>query len=503
MRQPKSIQIAYYAHLRRIVKGAKSLIDSKLIPVLPMLMERNNPAAYRADFFSRPDFWKASFLEDALPPGKRVNHIIEAVKKQASKMTAQKPLERITNQIGNLVAQHNERQLGLLGVDPPLKGTPKAVAAFTAENVSLIRTIPADYFADVEKVVHQAMAQGLRHEAVISTLQQRYGVTESRAKLIARDQVLKFNGSMNKLRQTNAGVTKYVWRTVEDERTREVHAEFDGTTYDWSDPPGDGSAEEGTHPGTAINCRCWADPVIEDAEESPADPENIEEPDEPASPPVEPENPPVQGTASEDAFLIAPKASEVFGSNLQVDHDPDHLAFHQAALESLNLVPKQALELVAKEGVKIHIGKGSVADLVPHLANQKGQVKGRGWNVVSGVFDIDSKTTVVGSLEPGRAGYAMLHEFGHALDWATGGELSGSDEFRKTWSAWVSSLTPEQRKYAGYFTDKIHGPSETFADLYFHTLNGAKSTAEKSKFFDFSPELKAHVKAALKDRKLQ
>lgn len=280
MRQPKSIQIAYYGHLRKILKGAKSLIDSKLVPVLPMLMERNNPAAYKQDtsycgcgdpLYCPEVPWLHEYCSvahvDALPPGKRVNHIMEAVKKQASKMTAQKPLERITNQIGNLVAQHNERQLGLLGVDPPLKGTPKAVAAFTAENVSLIRTIPADYFADVEKVVHQAMAQGLRHEAVISTLQQRYGVTESRAKLIARDQVLKFNGSMNRLRQTNAGVTKYVWRTVEDERVRSVHDDFDGNTYDWNDPPGDGSAEEGTHPGTAINCRCFADPVIEDAEE--------------------------------------------------------------------------------------------------------------------------------------------------------------------------------------------------------------------------------------------
>lgn len=267
MRQPKSIQVAYYAHLKKILKGAKSLIDSKLIPVLPMLMERNNPAAYRkrldGGFFGPPP----GFFEDALPPGKRVNHIIEAVKNQHSKMTQQKPLERIASQVGNLVAQHNERQLGMLGVKPPLKGTPKAVAAFTAENVSLIRTIPAQYFADIEKTVHQAMAQGLRHESLVSGLQERYGVAESRAKLIARDQVLKFQGSMNKLRQTNAGISKYIWRTVEDERVRSVHDDFDGETYDWNDPPGDGSPEEGTHPGTAINCRCFADPVIEDAEE--------------------------------------------------------------------------------------------------------------------------------------------------------------------------------------------------------------------------------------------
>jgi SPP1 gp7 family putative phage head morphogenesis protein len=215
-------------------------------------MERATPGAYT----------------DALPPGKRVNHIVEAVKRQhAKQFTGQERLEKITTQVGKLVSEHNLRQLARMGVAAPIVGTPRAVAAFTAENVSLIRSISSDYFVDVEKTIHQAMAQGQRHESLIAGLQQRYGVTENRAKLIARDQVLKFNGSLNKLRQTKAGVTKFIWRTVEDERVRGAHDAFDGNTYDWNDPPGDGSPEEGTFPGTAINCRCWAQPIIEGEED--------------------------------------------------------------------------------------------------------------------------------------------------------------------------------------------------------------------------------------------
>lgn len=50
---------------------------------------------------------------------------------------------------------------------------------------------------------------------------------------------------------------KYIWHTVGDGKVRSSHAERDGKTFSWDDPP------EGGHPGEAPNCRCWA----EDTEE--------------------------------------------------------------------------------------------------------------------------------------------------------------------------------------------------------------------------------------------
>ena len=214
-----------------------------------MLLERANPGH-----------------RDALPPGKRVNHVIEAIKRQIAKENTQERLERIPKQIGKLVSEHNARILATQGIEARLAGTQKQINAFTSENVALIRSVPADYLFDVERLTHTAMAQGLRHEELAKSLANAAGVTESRAKLIARDQVLKFNGSLNKTRQQAAGVTHYIWRSAEDERTRDAHADFDGNTYAWDDPPGDGSPGEGTHPGTAINCRCWSDPVIPEIE---------------------------------------------------------------------------------------------------------------------------------------------------------------------------------------------------------------------------------------------
>ncbi|MFA5592715.1 MAG: peptidoglycan-binding protein [Micavibrio sp.] len=45
---------------------------------------------------------------------------------------------------------------------------------------------------------------------------------------------------------------QYIWRTVEDDKVRKGHAEFNRTIRDWSDDP---------DPGEEFNCRCWAEPV--------------------------------------------------------------------------------------------------------------------------------------------------------------------------------------------------------------------------------------------------
>lgn len=50
--------------------------------------------------------------------------------------------------------------------------------------------------------------------------------------------------------QTPAG--KYIWRTVEDDRVRNAHAQYNRTVRDWSDDP---------DPGEEFNCRCWAEPI--------------------------------------------------------------------------------------------------------------------------------------------------------------------------------------------------------------------------------------------------
>lgn len=49
----------------------------------------------------------------------------------------------------------------------------------------------------------------------------------------------------------------YIWRSRDDNRVREAHAEYNDQVFAWSAPP------IGGHPGQDWNCRCTAEPIID------------------------------------------------------------------------------------------------------------------------------------------------------------------------------------------------------------------------------------------------
>lgn len=100
-----------------------------------------------------------------------------------------------------------------------------------------------------------------RAEELVPEIQKILGAGQSRAELIARDQILKLNADVHEQAQRSAGVTEYIWVTSHDERVRASHADLDGTRQAWDDPPlVDG---EPINPGNAIQCRRVPTPIIE------------------------------------------------------------------------------------------------------------------------------------------------------------------------------------------------------------------------------------------------
>ena len=139
----------------------------------------------------------------------------------------------------------------LSGLD---RNVPRQIAGFAQTNADLITGLGQRMAEDIGKVVEDGVVMGSRWETIAGRLAHAGQVTESRAALIARDQVGKLFGDINKQRQVNLGVTRYVWRTVRDNRVREEHEALDGDSIAWDSPPAEG------HPGDAVNCRCYADP---------------------------------------------------------------------------------------------------------------------------------------------------------------------------------------------------------------------------------------------------
>ena len=67
-----------------------------------------------------------------------------------------------------------------------------------------------------------------------------------------------FSALINELRQRGLGIRQYVWRSRDDGKVRSSHAHYDDQVFSWDDPP------EGGHPGQAFNCRCYAEPYVQD-----------------------------------------------------------------------------------------------------------------------------------------------------------------------------------------------------------------------------------------------
>ena len=124
------------------------------------------------------------------------------------------------------------------------------------ENVELIKKAEAKYFEQIAAVVSEGVTTGRTNRAIAKELKERFKVADGHEKLIARDQAATLNGKITEARQTSVGITEYIWRTSRDERVREEHADREGDTFSWSNPPEDGP------PGIPINCRCTAEPVI-------------------------------------------------------------------------------------------------------------------------------------------------------------------------------------------------------------------------------------------------
>ncbi|WP_302622768.1 RNase A-like domain-containing protein [Sulfitobacter sp. SK011] len=64
-----------------------------------------------------------------------------------------------------------------------------------------------------------------------------------------------FTGLINQLRQEDLGIVQYIWRSRDDVKVRDSHADYDDRVFRWDNPP------EGGHPGEAHNCRCYAEPT--------------------------------------------------------------------------------------------------------------------------------------------------------------------------------------------------------------------------------------------------
>jgi len=239
---PKAIERSYARFGFDFLAEAQRAVREVLLPQLPRL------ALQRTDALRFDSPKAAKGIIDSLRRRSAGNDVL---------------LEERIRDFGRRVSVYQGSQLqkqirASLSVEVPLRDRtigPK-LADWTTENVALIKSLPSETFDRIERIVLGGINDGRRWEDMADEIEKRFDVARGRAQLIARDQVGKFYGAVNRARQTELGVTQYRWRTSLDERVRPDHREREGKLFSWDDPPEDGN------PGQPINCRCTAEPDL-------------------------------------------------------------------------------------------------------------------------------------------------------------------------------------------------------------------------------------------------
>lgn len=137
----------------------------------------------------------------------------------------------------------------------PITAAP-TLEVILANNVSLIKGLDDDLRKQVSNLVWQGYLGNISRRNLARQLATVLETGKTRARFIATDQVNKLADRLDQLRMEEAGIDRYQWQTMEDDRVRPTHAANDGRVFLWKRPPTTG------HPGHEPGCRCKPRAVI-------------------------------------------------------------------------------------------------------------------------------------------------------------------------------------------------------------------------------------------------
>lgn len=248
------IGIQYNAKLQRLVKQIKADITKEVMPLARQLAPE-----YTQDAKATTDAWS------------------DLVLSTMGRLMDKWQSDRFGSIAGRLAAdfvqaalKKSERDMKRsVGIDvfSGNKVMQDYLRASAQQNAQLIRSIPGKYLEEVQTQVMANMRAGMRPSYIEKALQDQYGVTQRRAKMIARDQTSKIQGEIAEKQQTGAGFEYFQWVDADDERVRTRHRAIDEKVtaygkgiYRWDNLP---LSDKGVpiKPGSDYQCRCIARPV--------------------------------------------------------------------------------------------------------------------------------------------------------------------------------------------------------------------------------------------------
>lgn len=143
----------------------------------------------------------------------------------------------------------------------------KQIAKEWSDNMKLdIKNWTEKAIKDLRKDVQKVVFTGNRHETMVKTIQASYGVSQNKAKFLARQETNLLMAKYNKSRYLDAGIKKYKWGTVAGSAlhpVRPMHKALEGKVFFFDDPPVTNEKGDRNNPQEDYNCRCFARPIVE------------------------------------------------------------------------------------------------------------------------------------------------------------------------------------------------------------------------------------------------
>lgn len=262
IKEPKAVEREYIKLLKQLTAELKRDVREN---ILPLLKDAKLTTDSTDDILIALANLSAKFANITSFANSTSNIIVDKI----DKSNKQRFLNSVNQSIGvdltDIIQEENLSDL---------------VALQKSKNVSLIKSIPQEFIKDIEVIVQNGLADGLRHEAIakqisgIKDINSVFGKLENRVKLIARNEVSTINSSISKKRSENLGITKGIWRTARDERVRgnpsgkypdskDNHWALEGVEFDLSKGAKDPRSGKMIFPGQPINCRCYFESIIE------------------------------------------------------------------------------------------------------------------------------------------------------------------------------------------------------------------------------------------------
>lgn len=257
-------QVKYYESIKRLID--KMISDS--VKQITKLLQKN---------FSKEYFGKVSVTDESISSQARI--LLNKLSKDYYSLFSSKArsmAERMVygqEKLSNASLKNSVNKMAegvtLTGniVSPELE---EIIKASVEANVSLIKSIPDQYFKDITGEVMRGITTGKGQSDISKSLKKYDGVTTRRAKEIAADQVRKVYSAVNVEKFKQIDLKEFRWvHSGGGQHPRDSHVMMDGKIFSLDHAElirqqqalGVKTKDQGL-PGYPVNCRCTMQAVI-------------------------------------------------------------------------------------------------------------------------------------------------------------------------------------------------------------------------------------------------